>query len=358
MSRFIKSLQKFTPGELTMKKGHMMKKLFLALICITVVVIPFSCKTRSTIREQVLQRPEKQLENYDYDFGSNLIERVKEPPDFILAYLNRMDNTDKYSSYIPTESEMKIIEKCLTLLPKLHKQILQDRLISIYFIDNYLGSGLTDIVLGENDELYTFLVFNSYVLKTSLTELISYKENTCFIQNEPAIQVEIKLSEELPGLFYIMLHESTHVVDYIEQFTPYVEPFILELQGPSQRDTLFTNQIWKDYSTLDESVLFPYKDDISFYGFGNGPKINVTDAVDVYQALEVSPFVSLFSSYNWAEDFAEYITFYYLTQNLNVDYTILVKENGEIIYSYRPMESRHIIARSTLLDHTLLSSIY
>ncbi|UCB46061.1 MAG: hypothetical protein JSV25_01165 [Spirochaetota bacterium] len=252
---------------------------------------------------------------------------------------------------------METIEESLSLLPKLHKQILQDRLISIYFIDNFSGSGLADIVLSENDEMYTFLVFNSSVLKTSLTELISYKENTCFIQNEPSIQLEIELSEEMPGLLYIMLHESTHIVDFIERFTPYVEPFILELQGPSQRDTLFTQQIWNDYSTLNESVIFPYKDEISFYCLGDGPELNLTDAVDVYQALESSPFVSLYSSFNWAEDFVEYITFYHLTQNLNVKYTILVKENGEVIYSYEPMKSKHILVRSKLLDYTLLNNI-
>ncbi|UCB46495.1 MAG: ATP-dependent helicase, partial [Spirochaetota bacterium] len=62
-------------------------------------------------------------------------------------------------------------------------------------------------------------------------------------------------------------------------------------------------------------------------------------------------------SFNWAEDFVEYITFYYLTQYLNVNYIILVKENGEIIYSYEPMKANHIIARSKMLDTILLSSI-
>ena len=208
----------------------MIKRVLLILVCFTIPAIPFSCKTRSTIREQILQSPEKRLASYDYDFSSNLIDRVKKPPEFILSYLNSMDNTDKYSSYIPTESDMETIGKSFSLLPKLHKQILQDRLISIYFIDNFLGSGLADIVLSENDEMYAFLVFNASVLKTSLSELITYKENTYFIQNEPSIQIEIELSEEIPGLLYIMLHESTHIVDFIERFTPYVEPFILELQ--------------------------------------------------------------------------------------------------------------------------------
>lgn len=153
---------------------------------------------------------------------------------------------------------------------------------------------------------------------------------------------------------YILLHESTHCIDYIERFTPWVEPHLLGLQGPTQRDTAFSREVWKDYSALNASVQFPYKDEITFYGFNNGPKLKSSDAVEVYRTLENSPFVSLYSSLNWADDFAEYITFYYMIRSLGITYRITVKRNGESVYNYEPMRSERIIARSRLLDKELV----
>jgi hypothetical protein len=99
---------------------------------------------------------------------------------------------------------------------------------------------------------------------------------------------------------------------------------------------------------------FPYKDEITFYGFNGGPKIKISDAVDVYQTLETSPLFSLYSSLNWADDFAEYVTFYYMTRHLNLTYRIVVRRNDETIYMYEPMRSERIIARSRLLDKELV----
>lgn len=40
-----------------------------------------------------------------------------------------------------------------------------------------------------------------------------------------------------------LLHEATHIIDYVNRYTPYVEPNMLELQGRSSRETPFTNQL-------------------------------------------------------------------------------------------------------------------
>jgi hypothetical protein len=49
------------------------------------------------------------------------------------------------------------------------------------------------------------------------------------------------------GLIYILLHETTHIVDYVEHYTPYGEDNIREL-GLSLPETIFSKAVWKHYS--------------------------------------------------------------------------------------------------------------
>jgi hypothetical protein len=310
------------------------------------------------VREHIQRIQYKQVELYEFDPSSELIDRVAKIPDFVLSYYRDAENMPSYVSYMPSASEMEEIERCLSRMPKIHIEILLERLIGIYFIDNFLGSGMADYVLDGDGNLYTILIFNPVVFKSSLSQYASYKENTCFFPDDPALEVKIELSDEYSGFLHILLHEATHCIDYIDRYTPCVEPHLLELQGPSSRDTAFSHQVWEDYNTLKRSKTFPYKNEITFYGFNNGPKLPVSEAVDVYKLLERSPFVSLYSSFNWAEDFAEYITYYYLTRHLELDYRVVVKRYDEVIYEYEPMKEPHIIVRSTLLDGELLARLY
>ncbi len=63
------------------------------------------------------------------------------------------------------------------------------------------------------------------------------------------------------------------------------------------------------------------------------------EALPVYSALKCTPLVSLYSTSNWHEDFAEYLTVYHFTYKLGQPFSIILKENGKVIFSYKPMES-------------------
>lgn len=171
----------------------MPKRLLIAGLLLTVISASVSCRTGSVVREQQKNLSYKRIENYDADFDIELIDRVGMPPDIVLSYFSKADNMPAYLPYKPTEKEMTIIEKELDLLPDIHRQILKKRLIGIYFIENFLGSGLADYIIGDDDTVYTILIFNPRVLHSSLSEYVSYKENSCFIQDDSAIRVEIEL---------------------------------------------------------------------------------------------------------------------------------------------------------------------
>ena len=67
-------------------------------------------------------------------------------------------------------------------------------------------------------------------------------------------------------------------------------------------------------------------------------KLRVPFNKTYYVNLSKSPFVSLYGSQNWAEDFADMATFYYLTQILKQPYEIKILE-GDNATTVFPMLS-------------------
>jgi len=184
-------------------------------------------------------------------------------------------------------------------------------------------------------------------------ELLTFRENTAFGRTDQHVSIRVELSEEVTALAYIVLHETSHIVDYVQRHTPYVEPAVFELFGRSTRDTPFSDQVWSEYSVPCPSISFGYKDDLRFYGLGGEPALTNREAVSVYEALARTPFASLYASTNWAEDFAEFVTFYYLVQALGAHYAMRIEHEGRTVFAYEPMRSPLVIARARLLDSEL-----
>lgn len=299
-----------------------------------------------TLIELINQMPSKKLENYDFNPEIPVISRINETPDFLLDYLKKLDNTDAYSSYLPTNEELDIIGLYLDLLPPLHKETIREKLIGIYFVNNWLGSGMADYVIDDDRNIYTVLIINPDTLKSGLSELMTNRENTCFLNDDDQLKISVNCGTEYLGFLYILLHETTHIVDYIHDITPYVEPNIVEIKNRDiKKVTSITEGIWREHKIPVDKYQKTYMKSISFYGFNNGPLLNISDAGNIYAGFMETPFPSLYGSKNWAEDFAEMLTWYHITEKLNQPYEIKLYENEEVIFSYEPMESEMISAR-------------
>ena len=213
---------------------------------------------------------------------------------------------------------------------------------------------MADWILGPQDEIYTVLILHPRVFELSATELLTYRANTAFRTEDPTINFSIELSEEVSGLAYIVLHETTHIVDYVERHTPFVEPSMLELFGRSDRDSAFTDEVWSSYRELAPSISFGYQEDLRFYEFGGDPAFSNHEIPRILKALADTPFGSLYGSISWAEDFAEYVSFYYLVHSLGAQYTIRVERNDHLLYEYKPMQSPGVMDRVRFIDPALL----
>jgi hypothetical protein len=237
----------------------------------------------------------------------------------------------------------------LRKLPGHYQEVLQQRLVAIYFINDLRGSGATDYILDAKGDIYTIMLFNPDTLKTDLSKWLTYRENSCFIRNTAGVKIDINCGTEYTGFLYALVHESTHVVDYVESYTPYVENNIAVIKEVKATSTPFTNNVWNDLAAPVLSYDFPKRKNITFYGDG-GPKINISDARELYEHLMVTPFVSLYGSMNWAEDFSDSMTFYHITRMLGQPYEIRYAKSGDQVRVFRPMESPKVKERFSMFQ--------
>jgi hypothetical protein len=323
------------------------------IILIGLLLSLFGClsePSHPTIRELFARTPAKRLASYSFNPETKLAERVMRVPDFVLDYLKTMDGVDSYAPYSMSESESTNMNEYLSLLPEKTKSIMQKRLIGIYLVSNFLGSGMCDYAIDENEELYLFITINPECLRHSISDWLTKREMSCFIKNDKSeIGIKVDCGDKYSGLMYILLHESAHLTDYIQNHTPYTELGTAEL-GRKKSETPFEKSVWIDYSIPVVKYNFPLRDKITFYGFGGGPKIDLTDAQSLYMNLDRTPFPTLYAAMNWAEDFAENITWYYYTRILKQPFTISVSRNGEDIVTYSPMDEDRVKERFPILD--------
>ncbi len=298
------------------------------------------------------KNPVFRSELYNIDLNTNIIDRVAKTPKFVMDYLKKMDGRDDYKDHDISPEEINVIKAALKKLPPLNKKIMQNRLLGIYFIDNFMGSGFAEIVFDKNGKVYSYLVFNSSVLTKKINNWLRDKVNTCFLnESNSNIKITFEISDTIDAFLPILIHESTHVVDYVRNITPWVtNEHRINLKKIKYGD--FVLNRWSKYSVVKEKNEFYRRSDITFYGFSGGPKIKITDAIKVYKSFSKTDFISLYSSKSWAEDLCEFVTFYHLTQKLNLNYKISIKNNNKLVFQYLPFDSSFVKSRFKYIEKT------
>jgi len=268
-------------------------------------------------------------------------------PDFILRYLFILDGRDDYVPVVPDDSLKKRIADAGTRLPPLVRKTLDDRLLGIFFVKNFLGSGLTEWAADDNGKLFSFMVFNSDVLSGDISSILTYKEKTCFKPSE-GFDLVFDCGHDLDGLYYIFLHESIHVADYALGITPFTEPSVKKFRRDGDLRSHFSERAWADYGTPRKPFIFHER--VTFYGMSDGPRLSLAEAPAVYAALENSGMVTLYGTLNWAEDISEYLTFYHLSEKLKTKVEIRITKNGSTIYRFEPMKQTAVRSRMNEMD--------
>ncbi|MFA6449932.1 MAG: hypothetical protein WCX65_10705 [bacterium] len=298
--------------------------------------------------------PAMVFSSYHFDPDKPLADRVTQAPAFVLDFLSRFNtvylknNGLKYSAYSPTPAELTEINKYIDALPKGFRDKIAPHLLGIYFVNNFLVSGITHYVRGEDNKLYFFIVLSSDDLKLSASEWITKKERSCFIP-DPAYELEISIGDGgASGFHYIFYHEIMHGYEYVERIMPGEGLFFNGNKSMAHEmnannaaiEYQYIDPFWIQYDKPVKKFDFPSRDKITFYGLKNGPLIKMSDAPDIYKNLVESPFVSLYGSMDLSQDLAEYSAMYMHVKVLKLPWTLTIRKNGETIFVMKDLLDR------------------
>lgn len=313
----------------------------------------YACSTASSQRDELQslkKNPSRRLASYSFNPRTELLSRVTPIPGFLLEDIRKLDGREDYRAYPPTAAELKQVAEYLALIPPRHRKVMRERLIGIYFISPFMGGGLADWVLDDSGKVYAVLVINPEVFRRSLSEWLTYRENSCFSDDGSKVKMSVDAGARFSGLMYLLLHEAAHIVDYVENHTPYVEPVLKVMTERRAEDSSFTRGVWADYGKPLPESNYARRGDVTFYGLSGGPKIPAAQAVELFRDFAKSPFASLYGSQNWAEDFAEMVMAYHLTEKLGQPFTMRVMKDGKQIRGFSPMDSEKVKRRLGYLE--------
>lgn len=293
------------------------------------------------------------LKNYQFDPASRLEDRVGPMPAKVLDVYRQADGMPGYRAYEPAPAEKALLLSYLRLMPAPVERVFREKCVGIYFIDGLKGNGITNWIGGRPGEIYFFVALSRDSLKKTLSETLTERERSCFLP-EKGFDVAVDAGRKYRGLAYALFHEAAHAADYVSGVTPFVEPGLPKEYSPLARPDggLFTG-VWQAYDKPFPKDDFFQRDKITFYGFGGGPKLPMTDAGGVQMLLEKSPFVSLYGAKSWAEDLAELTAFGLIAGRLGQPYRVTVSAPGGRKLEFYPMKgaaSRRAAAALALLE--------
>lgn len=241
-----------------------------------------------------------------------------------------------------TEDEQVKIAKAFSLLPPLHIKILKENLHSISFMDNMPNTALTSPI-EVADSLKVFnITFRAGILNETISEWATWKEKSLYdAVTNPSLEVQIDAGN-LDAFVYVLLHEATHVVDAVLKLTPDANE-----DENLVKHTSYTKNIWQLFNSPIAKFTIPV---LETTRFRKGKVQPITSAKEIYNALEKTPFVSLYGMASWYEDIAELATIYHLTYKLNQPFVIYLKQNGEIKSKFEPIRNKYVKKRLKQLE--------
>lgn len=297
------------------------------------------CTNQDTSKDRINEIKKQLPERYELDPEKPIEKRIENSPERIIK-MSRLTGINPTAHEL-TPAERTIVDSAFALLPPLHKKVLKQHLIGITFINNLPVSGIT--LPDENDAELYHIIFNSSILNKTVSEWLTEKERSCFNKDSSPITVSVNAGS-INALVFVLIHEATHIVDGATRILP------KQWKNYNEKPAVpaVVANTWSNWLELLPAF---HNSLLSTTCYRKGGKIfTMEEALPVYQALKRTPLVSIYSASNWHEDIAEYLTVYHLTSKLSQPYSITLRENGKLIFSYTPMESNLVKSRLEFMN--------
>jgi hypothetical protein len=253
----------------------------------------------------------------------------------------KMAGMQDVKSHILTDSERAEVAAALASLPTLNRHILEKNLHHLAFLDGIPGEGTALTSPAPKKGLYDITIRAS-VLKESLSTFLTTKEHRVFTADGSGLAVSVA-GTGVDALTYLLLHESTHVLDFSCNTT--TEPHSRFVEG-----------IWTDTHTMVPQLASSTAATTYFH---QGHPLGIGKAVTVYDSLAQSPFVSLYATASEREDLAELVAWRVIMNQHGGNLRIEVSDfQGKILRRWEPLTFPGVKERFAEVDELLASKEY
>lgn len=309
--------------------------------CIILITLS-GCQTTSINGDITLEQRKNIEQHMPVQISQPLSERAAHIPHTLLQAWKVADSglnpiASSYQAYLPTNAEKAQLKQSFEYLPPQWKHALKHKLTRIFFVENLIGAGITDwVIKRETGELFYTIMLNPRVLHTTAKTWLEYRANSMFSQGD--YHITYTNIPHISALTYTLLHEAAHIIDFEKRYTPIVDPLIREYRNVPNTATAFTQDIWSDYSQPKVAYDFPYRDQLNAYHL-NLKRGYITNSKlpEIFNALAQRPFVSLYASLSWAEDYADFSAFNYLQTMAEAPLRLQLKKGKETIVDITPL---------------------
>jgi hypothetical protein len=301
----------------------------IATPCAVIAALP-----QSPPLAQVLQQSGPQPK--EDDLARALMDRVAEPAKDDIDTFKKA-GMQNVSPHRLTPGERKAVEAALAALPALNKRVLERHLHNLAFVDGIPGEG-TGLTSPNKKTGLSDITLRASVIDESLTTFLTNKERRVYKRDGSEMTITVT-GTGTNALTYVLLHESTHVLDVSCGVT----------NDPGSR---FVQGIWAKYLTMAPS-LAAITPTTYFRGADHLP---IAKASSVYDSLAETPFVSLYATASRQEDLAELVAWHEIYTQDSGDLTIELRDaQGKTVKQWHPLTFPKVRARFTDVDQLLSS---
>lgn len=285
--------------------------------------------------------PAKHIAFWQSALARPLAERIGPAPEALVEYLAD-DSKIMGLSNEPRAAEtpadfLKDVNEAIAGMPPAVKQLVQKKLVGIYFVHDLGSTALTDYVKGEGQEHDAgFIVLDVDVLMQQRANAwATWKESTPF-QLGPHAGLTARIEEPAQdnrsnAIQYILLHEFGHVVSINERIHPRWDQATMSLGSyPFAQLSWVQEKNGIGYrSRFDDA--FTLRKDVVYY---LGPRIPGDSMATAYTQLEQTNFPTLYAATNLGDDFAESFASYVHTVLLKKPLEIQLHRDGAVVKRY------------------------
>ena len=225
------------------------------------------------------------------------------------------------------------VKAALAELPLPVKRLINAKLAGIYFVDNFGGTGFTDMLFDASGRpVAGFVVLDPSVLKQTANDWATWKENTPFMPSQRFRLVaeieEASQNTRKNAIQYILLHELGHVISIGGSIHPSWNVAPKEVTTLSSYPFFQLSWIRAQDGNSYESVFdaaFAQRKDIVYYF---GARLASGQMLRTYDNLERTNFVTLYGATRPGDDFAEAFANYVHTVLMKRPFAIRIYQDA------------------------------